>query len=159
MKHSFAFTLYCTLSLAVCPFTGSFAGLPEEIVVGTEPMPASEFKAWLPKDAAEYTGSYSGDIGGDTAGQFEIKVVQDSDKKGAYVATGKLVRKVAGQKPEKLDFKKSALNTSDKIVSFKIGKLSVSFVTYGKQHGIIIDDEFAAFIPKDTGAGEPAAKE
>lgn len=122
----------------------AFADIPKGIRIGTEDVPSSEVKPWKPDDVFAYSGSYAGDIAGDTEAKLKITIRKRAVEYAPYWADGTYRQAIAGEKPGILDFTNAFLSNENTPRVF-LGSFEVFFVTCSGTNGVVIG---GAFIPK-----------
>ena len=124
--------------------TVALAGQPAPVMVGTEPVAASEFKPWLDDDIAVYSGRYAGDIAGDTSGSLEIELAMSGREYIPDSASGVYREEPAGLKPTLVEFTNARFAGAGEAV-VHAGAFQIRFVTLGSEKGVVIG---GAFIPR-----------
>lgn len=126
--------------------TLSAADLPGEVLVQTDMVAAAKFTPWKVADPAEYTGTFSGDVGGDTTGKLEIKIATTGKEEAPYNVSGTYTHAVASLDPCVVTFTHGGFGDPDsKFITMVAGPVSISFVILDGKKGVIIG---GAFIPK-----------
>lgn len=122
--------------------------LPEEVLVQTDMVSASEFSPWKPKNPSGFAGTYSGDVSGDTSGNLVIKVTKKGeDDEASYTCSGTYRESTAGLAPAVVTFTNAIFHeTDDEFSAATSGPVTVIFVTLDGKKGVVIG---GAFIPKE----------
>lgn len=71
--------------------------IPDEVMVGPDPISAAEFSLWEAKSVRDYEGIYRSDVGGDTSGFFAFKIDSTGSDEGFCLASGELKLQIAGE--------------------------------------------------------------
>lgn len=139
-------------SIQVLALTVAFASsalaqspVPAKVLVATDEVSAKEFTVWSETDLAKYAGTYSGDVGGDSAGKLIFKVGKAKKDEFPVLSSGTFSLTAAGSTPTVVSFQ-NATYWGDTPGLVSVGAFNLVFVKYGKTSGVIVGN---VFIPRE----------
>lgn len=118
--------------------------IPAEVMVATEPTKAKAFTIWTETDLSKYDGTFSGDVGGDSAGKLTFKVGKAKKDEFPVFASGSYSQTPAGSAATVVKFENVSFYGDPQGV-FNAGAFNIVFVKLGKTPGVIVGN---IFIPK-----------
>jgi hypothetical protein len=115
--------------------------LPSKILVGTDEVSAKSFSIWKTADPTSYSGTYSGDVGGDSSAYLKIKFYKKTDAQVPYIANGLYKTGAAGMAPTTLEFE-NAHYYGETIGVAEVGAFHIVFVTYKGAKGVVVNGAY-----------------
>ncbi len=131
------------LFATLCAFSHAERELPAEAIVSTEPIAADLFQTRVEKDPRKYSGTYAGEVGGDSGGFLEVKI-QKAEAEGypAFTAGGKFEVKPVGSEAVAVNFENAGLDHESGECKVDAGAFRIFFVRLGDQSGVVVGDIF-----------------